>query len=191
MAQRFIAFVLFILTLPLYVILFLLIKFTSKGPFIFKQKRAGKNRRVFIMFKFRTMVNSAELLKHKYAKLNESDGPVFKIRNDPRFTKVGRYLAWSALDELPQLINVVKGEMAFVGPRPLPIQEADKVPLKYSKRFTVLPGLTSSWVIEGSHKLSFKQWMELDIKYIQSRSLSLDVAIIIKTVFFLIKSFTA
>lgn len=111
------------------------------------------------------MVGNAEELQSKYAHINEADGPVFKIHSDPRYTKVGKFLSHIGLDELPQLINIIKGEMVFVGPRPLPVEEAKKLPKKYSARFSVLPGITSFWVIKGSHKMSFDKWMQLDIQY--------------------------
>lgn len=134
------------------------------------------------------MRESAEQQKAKLLSQNQSDGPTFKIYNDPRFTPIGRLLAHSALDELPQLFNIVKGDMAFVGPRPLPIIEAQKVPKKFEKRFSELPGLTSPWVINGAHKLSFDEWMKLDIKYVNKKNIWYDVKIILLTGVFIIKS---
>lgn len=187
--ERIIGLILFIITLPLYPIVFILIKSTSSGEFIFRQKRVGKNKKTFTIYKFRTMVHNAERLKSKYIKLNEAHGPVFKIRNDPRHTTVGRILSKSAIDELPQLINIIRGEMSFVGPRPLPLSEAKKVPEKYSARFSVLPGLTSPWIIKGSHQLSFKKWMNLDCEYAKSKNRFDDMLIISKTIFMLTKYF--
>ena len=115
-------------TFPLWIVFYLLIKLTSSGPFLFRQKRLGKDKKPFVFYKFRTMVKNAEDLKSKIYHLNEADGPAFKIRDDPRYTKIGRFLAHSGLDEIPQLINVVKGEMAFVGPRPLPVSETSRFP---------------------------------------------------------------
>ncbi|HRN70625.1 MAG TPA: sugar transferase, partial [Candidatus Woesebacteria bacterium] len=120
---------------------------------------------------------------------NQADGPVFKIQDDPRYTKIGKILSRIGLDELPQLINIVKGEMAFVGPRPLPLQEANQIPSRYHKRFSVLPGITSTWVVNGSHKLSFTEWMELDVLYVKNRSIFLDISISVKTIFLLFHSF--
>ncbi len=130
--QRLLALLLLLGIFPLCPIFFLCIKFTSPGPFVFRQKRIGKDKKSFTIYKFRTMVAEAETLKARYLKLNEADGPVFKIRSDPRYTSFGKILAHSGLDELPQLINIAKGEMAFVGPRPLPTYEAKKIPSKYN-----------------------------------------------------------
>ena len=171
-----------ILTLPLIAIIYVVTKMTSKGQFIFKQKRVGKGMKIFTMYKIRAMIEGAEKVKRKYYSLNEVDGPTFKIHNDPRHTKVGRFLSHTGLDELPQLINVLKGEMALVGPRPLPVDEAFKIPLKYKKRFTVLPGITSPWIVKGAHKLTFAQWMELDLEYIKRKSLWYDIKILFLTI---------
>lgn len=188
MLQRLIALILLIFLAPLFVILFLVIKFTSKGPFIFKQLRTGKNKKPFYVYKIRTMVVGAETQKSKLKNQNEADGPVFKIKNDPRYTKFGRFLAHSGLDELPQLWNIVKGEMAFVGPRPFPLIEANKIPKKYDRRFSILPGISSLWVINGSDHSNFKKWMELDLKYIKKRNFWYDWKIAIETVIFLLRS---
>lgn len=176
-----------ILSTPLLALLFVLVKLNSPGPFIFKQKRAGRGKKPFTMYKIRTMVDNAERLKSNYLKLNEADGPVFKIRNDPRHTRVGRILARLALDELPQFINIIKGDMALVGPRPLPISEANKIPKEYEARFKVLPGMTSSWVVKGAHKLKFNQWMNLDLEYANKKSWILDIQILILTLFLILK----
>ena len=135
------------------------------------------------------MVENAEQLKQKYIKLNEADGPVFKIRNDPRHTKVGRFINRFALDELPQFWNVICGEMALVGPRPLPIAEAKKVPERYRERFSTLPGMTSSWIIKGGHRLTFEKWMELDMEYVRKKSLWYDTKILFSTLVLIAKIF--
>jgi len=179
--QRLLALIILILFLPLLVILYIVVKLTSKGPFIFKQKRMGKNRKVFEIYKIRTMVENAEDLKSKICDLNEAEEPAFKIHDDPRYTRVGKFLAHTALDELPQLINIIKGETAFVGPRPLPIEEARKVPKKYEKRFSVLPGMTSLWIIRGADHASFKKWMEMDLEYIKNKSFFYDLKILLLT----------
>jgi lipopolysaccharide/colanic/teichoic acid biosynthesis glycosyltransferase len=129
------------------------------------------------------MVEKSESLKSKVESLNEADGPVFKIKNDPRYTRVGKFLSRLALDELPQLMNIIEGTMAFVGPRPLPLTEAKSVPKKYNSRFSILPGMTSPWIVQGAHTLSFKRWMELDVEYIQKRTIFGDFLIILKTLF--------
>lgn len=180
--SRFIALVILVVLSPLFVILFIVVKSSSRGPFLFRQKRMGKDKKTFWIYKIRTMVEGAESLKSKVQGLNEADGPVFKIRNDPRYTVIGKFLSHSALDELPQLINVLKGEMAFVGPRPLPISEANKIPAKYATRFSVLPGMTSSWIINGAHSLSFREWMELDCEYALNRDIFTDFKILLSTV---------
>ncbi len=182
MFARLLALLLLILLSPLFLFLLVLVKFSSRGPFIFRQLRAGRNRRPFWIYKIRTMVVDAESLKSKIRNLNEADGPVFKIRHDPRFTAVGKYISFLALDELPQLVNIIKGEMAFVGPRPLPVDEASKVPAKYSGRFSALPGMTSPWVVQGAHRLTFSQWMESDLDYVRRRSFWYDVGVLAKTV---------
>jgi lipopolysaccharide/colanic/teichoic acid biosynthesis glycosyltransferase len=183
---RLFALILLILFLPLLFILYLLIKLTSKGSFIFKQKRLGKDKKIFILYKIRTMIEEADKLKEKYRHLNEAGGPVFKIRHDPRYTKIGKFLAHTALDELPQLINVIKGEMFFVGPRPLPVEEGLKVPQKYEKRFSVLPGITSAWIVKGAHKLTFDQWMRLDLEYVEKKSFWYDIKILGLTVILIV-----
>ena len=184
--KRILALLLLVLVMPFILLFFLLIKLTSQGPFIFKQKRAGKNKKPFILYKIRTMVENAENLRSKIYYLNEADGPVFKIHNDPRYTKIGKFLSHTGLDEILQLINVIKGEMDFVGPRPLPTYEANKLPKKYERRFSVLPGMTSSWLINGAHMIPFNQWMELDINYVKNKTLLGDFKIFIKTVIIVI-----
>lgn len=150
----------------------------------------GKNKKIFTMYKFRTMVENAEELKSKLNDLNEADGPAFKIRNDPRYTKIGKILARTAIDELPQLVNIIKGEMAFVGPRPLPTNEAKQISDKYQTRFKVLPGLTSPWVTKGGHRLTFDQWMKLDVNYAKNKNAKSDLFIVFKTILLLTKSLT-
>lgn len=179
--QKFIAVLLLILSTPLWPILYLIVKIDSEGPFIFKQKRTGKDMKPFVIYKIRTMVKNAEKIQSKYKKFNETTGPVFKIKNDPRYTKVGKYISTLALDELPQFINVIKGEMALAGPRPLPVKEALKIPKRYHLRFSVLPGMTSDWITHGSHKISFEKWMKLDLNYVKNKSTKKDLAILLDT----------
>lgn len=170
-----------ILLTPFILLFFLLIRLTSQGPFIFKQRRAGKNKKPFTLYKIRTMTQDAENIKFKFQNLNEADGPVFKIKNDPRYTKIGKFLSHTGLDEAPQLINILRGEMDFVGPRPLPIEEAKKVPQKFEKRFSVLPGMTSPWIVRGAHNLTFNQWMQFDLEYAKKKNFFYDAFIFIKT----------
>lgn len=179
--ERVCAGILFIFFLPLLCILYIVVRLSSKGPFLFRQLRIGKNKEPFWIYKIRTMVVGADALQARYKNKNEADGPVFKMRNDPRYTTVGKFLSHSALDELPQLINIVRGEMAFVGPRPLPKKEAIRIPKKYHVRFSVLPGMTSTWIVEGAHSLTFKQWMELDCEYVRHNSLYQNISILLKT----------
>jgi len=186
--KKILAISLLIITLPLIFFLFFIVKLTTKGPFIFKQKRTGRKNKPFLIYKIRTMVIDAEHLKSKIEYLNEVDGPVFKIHNDPRYTKIGRFLSHTGLDELPQLINIIKGEMDFVGPRPLPVAEAELVPKKYQERLNVLPGITSPWILHGAHKLSFKEWMESDLVYIERKSVWYDSIILVRS-FLLVLTF--
>jgi len=123
----------------------------------------------------------AEQERVKYMHLNEAGGPVFKIRNDPRYTRFGKILARTGLDELPQLLNVLRGEMSLVGPRPLPVYEAKKLNRAQKVRELVKPGITSSWIVSGAHKLKFSQWMQLDAEYVENASLSKDLSILFKT----------
>jgi lipopolysaccharide/colanic/teichoic acid biosynthesis glycosyltransferase len=185
--ERLLALFLLIFLSPLFVILYILVKFTSQGPFLFKQLRAGKNKKPFWIYKIRTMVENAEDLKEKIKHLNQADGPVFKVYDDPRFTKIGRFLAKIGIDELPQLINIVKGQMSFVGPRPFPLDEAKKIPKKYKKRFLVLPGIFSSWVAYGAFHNDFKKWMELDLKDVENKSFWYDLKIMLRSLGFVLK----
>ena len=180
--ERLFAAILLILSLPLFFILYITVKLDSKGPFLFLQLRMGKDRHPFWIYKIRTMAQGAEGLKPKVQCLNEADGPVFKIKNDPRYTRVGKYLSRIAIDELPQLMNIMEGTMSFVGPRPLPLSEALHIPKKYGKRFSVLPGMTSEWIVQGAHELSFKRWMELDCQYAKKRTIIRDMNIFLRTV---------
>ncbi|OGK08467.1 hypothetical protein A2767_00895 [Candidatus Roizmanbacteria bacterium RIFCSPHIGHO2_01_FULL_35_10] len=185
--ERFIALLLFILVLPFILVLLILVTLTSPGSPIFVQKRSGKNFRPFFIYKIRTMQENAEKLKDGYSHLNQADGPVFKIYHDPRLTTFGKVLWKTGIDEILQLINIIKGDMSFVGPRPLPVDEAIKVPKKYNLRFTVKPGLTSLWIIRGAHKLTFKQWMESDLEYVNKKNFLLYMYIIVSTIFLILK----
>lgn len=185
--ERLLATIILITSSLLWFILWILIKLFSPGPFLFKQLRLGKNKKLFWIYKIRTMVAEAERLKDKYQHLNQADGPVFKISDDPRFTKIGKIISRLGLDELPQLINIIKGEMSFVGPRPLPVDEAKKVPKKYQKRFSVKPGIFSSWVAEGTFHNDFDRWMRLDLEDIEKKSFLYDLWVLVKSLWFALK----
>ncbi|MDN3513652.1 MAG: sugar transferase [Candidatus Brocadia sp.] len=172
---------LLILFLPLFFIIAILIKINSKGPVFFLQKRCGKNGREYNMYKFRTMVKDAEFLKKKLK--NEMDGPMFKMKNDPRTTEIGRILRRYSLDELPQLFNVLKGQMSLVGPRPLAAEEMT-VDNNWRKiRLSVKPGMTGLWQIMGRASGKFNDWVVYDIEYVQKRSFLMDIKIIFLTLF--------
>jgi exopolysaccharide biosynthesis polyprenyl glycosylphosphotransferase len=159
------------------------IKMTSRGPVFFAQDRYGLNKRLFRMYKFRTMVVGADRLQAELEDRNEMDGPVFKIRHDPRVTRLGRFLRRTSLDELPQLLHVVTGDMSLVGPRPLPVRDVARfVQASDMRRFSVRPGLTCLWQISGRSNLAFEEWIRLDLVYIDAWSLSLDVEILVRTI---------
>lgn len=173
----------FIVTFPLMVVTAVAIKLTSQGPIFFIQERIGLNKRKFQMYKFRTMELDAEKRLPEVEHLNEADGPAFKIRNDPRVTPIGRFLRKTGIDELPQLVNVLKGDMSMVGPRPLPLRDYEGFDKDWQRRrFSVRPGITGLWQISGRHALSFDTWMKLDIHYIDQWSLLLDIEILLKTI---------
>ena len=171
-----------ILLSPLILIVSILIKLESKGEVIFKQKRVGLNGKEFYMYKFRSMVINAEELKKQLESQNEMSGPMFKIKDDPRITKVGKFIRKTSIDELPQLINVIKGDMSLVGPRPSLPKEVKKFEQWMMERLEVKPGLTCIWQISGRNNIDFEDWMKLDIKYIRERSFKLDMKLILKTV---------
>ena len=171
-----------ILTLPLMAVLAVLVKVTSPGPIFFVQQRAGLNGRPFAMLKFRSMRAGAEAERDELLDANEMDGPVFKISHDPRVTPVGRVLRWWSLDELPQLINVLAGEMSLVGPRPLPLVESQALTGAHRRRLSFKPGITGLWQVSGRSDLTFRDWMVLDLQYIDNWSLGLDLAILLRTI---------
>jgi exopolysaccharide biosynthesis polyprenyl glycosylphosphotransferase len=174
--------VLLVLSAPLWVVVAALIRLTSPGPIIFRQRRCGRWGEEFTCYKFRTMIDGAELTRQELDALNEVDGPVFKIRDDPRVTRVGRFLRRSSIDELPQLWNVLRGDMSIVGPRPpLPEEVARYRPRDY-QRLAVTPGLTCLWQIKGRSQIKFDEWVRLDLEYIRRRSFWLDLAIVLRTI---------
>lgn len=168
---------------PLLLLIAALIRLTSRGPAIFVQERVGYNKRRFKMFKFRTMVVDAEAKQKELEALNEAYGPVFKIKDDPRVTWIGKWLRETSLDELPQLINVVLGDLSLVGPRPLPERDFRRFDKAwFNRRFSVKPGITCIWQISGRSETSFDKWILQDLEYIDKWSLSLDVKILFKTI---------
>ena len=168
--------------MPVFLIIACAIKLDSKGPVFYSQTRVGKNGKHFRMFKFRSMVKDADKKLHEIYHLNEKDGPVFKLSNDPRVTRVGQFIRRTSIDELPQFVNILRGDMAVVGPRPSLIKEVNQYTPYQAQRLNVTPGLTCYWQISGRSNLSFQEWVELDLKYINERGLATDIKIILKTI---------
>ena len=171
-----------ILFLPMCIVAIMIKLEDPKGPVFFAQNRCGKNNKLFQMYKFRSMYVNAEEMLEQLHSLNEMDGPVFKIKNDPRITKVGRFIRKTSLDELPQLINVLKGEMSIVGPRPALPREVNLYNDYQKQRLLVKPGITCIWQVSGRNNIGFTQWMEMDMDYIQKRGIILDLVLILKTI---------
>lgn len=168
--------------IPLTLIIAVAIKMDAPGPVFFKQIRVGEKGRLFLLYKFRSMYRDADKMKQSLSDMNEAEGPVFKIKRDPRITKVGALLRKTSLDELPQFINVLRGDMSLVGPRPpLPL-EVEKYTDYQRGRLAVRPGLTCLWQVQGRSSVSFDRWVELDLEYIRNQSLWLDAKILVKTV---------
>ena len=171
-----------IVLFPLVLLTAIGIKAEDGGPVFYSQLRAGKNGKTFRFYKFRSMYVDADQKLDELKSKNESDGPTFKINNDPRITKVGKLIRKSSIDELPQLFNIIRGDMSIVGPRPPLPQEVEKYTPEQMHRLDVKPGLTCYWQCSGRSDLSFEKWMELDMKYIRERSLWTDFKIILMTV---------
>lgn len=171
-----------VLLMPLFCVIAIAIKLTSRGPVLFTQMREGKDGRIFKIYKFRTMLQGADEQLPAIRNFSEQDGPAFKLKEDPRATPLGRYLRKCCADELPQLINVMKGEMSLVGPRPLPLDESYQCTTWQRRRLDVLPGLTCFWQVEGGREVPFDEWMRMDIAYTRSRNFLTDVKLILKTV---------
>jgi exopolysaccharide biosynthesis polyprenyl glycosylphosphotransferase len=168
---------------PVFVTVAMLIKLDSPGPVFFRQERVGLNKRRFRLFKFRTMVVEAEKQQLLLECLNEADGPVFKIKDDPRITRIGKFLRRFSIDELPQLFNVFKGDMSLVGPRPLPVRDIERIDASWHKRrLSVKPGVTCLWQVNGRSDVSFEHWVRMDLEYIDNWSLALDMKILMKTI---------
>jgi exopolysaccharide biosynthesis polyprenyl glycosylphosphotransferase len=176
--------VLLLLTVPVLLFAAIGVRLSSRGPVLFRQERSGLNGRPFTMWKFRSMVTDAEQRKHELEALNEMSGPVFKVTGDPRVTRFGRFLRRYSIDELPQLFNVLRGDMSLVGPRPLPVSEVKRFDdPAHRRRLSVKPGLTCLWQISGRSQLrDFREWVRLDLEYIDNWSLSLDFKILLLTV---------
>jgi len=169
--------------LPVMLVTAAAIKLDSPGPVFFSQERVGLNKRLFRMFKFRSMVTGSEQMMKDLEHLNEAVGPIFKIANDPRVTRVGKFIRKTSIDELPQILNVIRGEMSLVGPRPMSIRDVDLFDKGIQrKRFSVKPGLTCVWQVSGRSQLPFAKWLELDLFYIENWSLTLDIKILFKTI---------
>lgn len=171
-----------VLLSPLLLAMFVIVKATSPGPAIFRQARCGRGGSTFTCFKFRTMVVNAEEVRDALLSSNECSGPVFKIRRDPRVTPVGRFLRKTSIDELPQLWNVLRGEMSLVGPRPPLPDEVAVYTAREHLRLAVRPGLTGLWQVSGRSNLSFERWVELDLEYVRRRSFLLDLLVLLRTI---------
>ena len=170
-----------ILLSPLLLAVALAVKLTSSGPVLFRQKRVGADEKVFICYMFRSMYEDAEARQEELEALNEADGAVFKMKNDPRITPIGHFIRRWSIDELPQLINVLKGEMSLVGPRPLPLRDFERMSEMHKRRLAAIPGMSGYWQISGRSNLSFDDMVRLDLYYIENWSLSFDIKIILKT----------
>ena len=171
-----------ILFSPLFLILAIVIKLESKGNVLFMQKRVGKDGKLFNMYKFRSMVSDADAQKKYLKEKNEMSGPMFKIKDDPRVTKIGKFIRKTSIDELPQLFNILTGEMSFVGPRPNLPEEVSQFSDKYKLKLQAKPGLTCYWQVMGRNNIGFEEWMELDLQYLENRSTWLDIKLIFKTI---------
>ena len=180
--DRVLAAMFLLVTAPLMLVIAAAVKLTSPGPVLFVQRRGGLNGRAFPMLKFRTMREGAESERDTLLATNEMDGPVFKIKNDPRVTPIGRFLRKFSLDELPQMWNVLRGEMSLVGPRPPIPSEVERYDAWQRRRLSIRPGRTCLWQVSGRNDINFRQWMELDLKYIDTWSLGLDFKILLQTV---------
>ncbi len=174
---------LIILFIPLLIIALVIVIDSPGASPIFVQKRVGKNGRVFNFYKFRSMVPNAESMLKNLLDKNEMTGPVFKMKEDPRITRIGKFIRSCSIDELPQLINIIKGDMSFVGPRPAIVREVEQYTDREKQRLCIIPGLTCYWQIQPKRNdLSFEEWLDLDLKYIRERNFFLDIKIIFKTV---------
>ena len=177
------SFIALVVLAPLLVAVAIGIRIASPGPILYRARRVGLNQTLFTMYKFRTMRVDAEERIKELEEQNEVDGAAFKIKNDPRITRVGKTLRKLSIDELPQLFDVIRGDMSLVGPRPLPIRDVERFDKTWQKRrFSVKPGLTCLWQVNGRHQIDFEHWMELDLQYVDNWTLSMDLDILLKTV---------
>jgi exopolysaccharide biosynthesis polyprenyl glycosylphosphotransferase len=168
---------------PLLAVTWALICLTSPGPALFAQDRVGLGKRIFKFYKFRTMVQNAAAMQEELEAQNEMDGAIFKIKNDPRITPLGRWLRRTSIDELPQLVNVLRGDMSLVGPRPLPLRDVERIEKDWPRRrFGVKPGITCLWQISGRNNTPFERMMELDIEYVDTWSVAMDIRILLRTI---------
>jgi len=172
-------------SLPVLFLISIIVLVFSGSPIIYRQKRIGLKEKPFIIYKFRTMIQGADKLQKKYLKKNEVQTPVFKIHNDPRFTSVGRFLSHTGLDELPQLWNVLRGDMALFGPRPLPVFEASALQSWQRQRHCIKPGILSPWVLDGYHTRTFDEWMHDDCAYVQRKCFMYDARLFFRSVVFM------
>lgn len=176
---------------PIFLVTSIAIKIDSRGSVLFTQNRCGKNGKLFKMLKFRSMCSDAEAMIRNLDHMNEMSGPVFKIKNDPRITKIGKFIRKTSIDELPQLLNVLKGDMSLVGPRPPIDREVKQYNYYQMQRLLVKPGLTCYWQVSGRNNIDFDQWVEMDLNYIRERNLWIDIKLIFKTFFVLFGDETA
>jgi len=180
-------FVLFVLTAPFSAVIALLVLVTSGRPVLFRQRRIGLHGKPFFLFKFRTMVVGAEIKQRALRARNESKGPVFKIRDDPRFTPFGKFLSHTGFDELPQVWNVLRGEMEFIGPRPLPVSEEHKLKSWMKERERIKPGIISPAILTGKYHKDFVAWMKSDVAYVRTKSVSVDALLLVRFMPFVVR----
>jgi exopolysaccharide biosynthesis polyprenyl glycosylphosphotransferase len=186
-----ISFFAIVILLPVFLFAAISVKLTSKGPVFFRQERCGLNGRKFKLYKFRSMIVGAEIRKRELERQNEMSGPVFKMKRDPRVTKFGRFMRTASIDELPQLFNVLKGDMSLVGPRPSLPTEVDMYESWQRRRLSMKPGITCIWQVSGRNKINFDRWMEMDLQYIDKFSLLLDCTILFRTIFVVLTGYGA
>lgn len=179
---------LLLLLLPLFAVVAMAILVTSGLPIFFYQKRTGYQRKPFQIMKFRTMKKDADMIKKNLLKKNEAPWPMFKMEDDPRFTRIGKFLSHTGIDELPQLINVLRGEMSITGPRPLPVEEAQKLPSSWNFRYKTKPGIISHWALAKDRYKSLEDWRKLEKRELINGSLAADFYLMLQSVWFVVRS---